>query len=303
MWGRIAVAFMLLCGAAIPAASRTLLWFVSDDEPSNDLLRVVLAAAGPDGPVRNASLAQALQGATEGDSVLLLAGGYPWRRNAVPPYLLQRAAELRLQLYLEFPESLGGFKPAPKPLPVTCVNASAGLNATTSTLDLLSTERSLCACEGATTPSTIRFTGSACGAGGKKVVWNAMRNVNPCGDCKGKTCNWSRSAEPPSWSVQWLGGCGVAPAMLSRLPTQLCSPHPTPAPPHPSPAPAPPTRSVKTSWKQRGVITTAAAAAFGLGFGQILLPQGQHQPPTPHSVDFSPPVHLTSHTIRHPLQY
>ena len=289
-----AVVLLLVCWCAVPATTtpangsaptrggRTL-WFVSE-EASNDLLRVVLEATGPNGHVRNASLTQALQGASEGDSVLLLAGGYPWHRTEVPPSLLHRTAELRLRLYLEFPESLDGFDltPAVAPPSTTCVNVSAGPNATSVVVvNFSSTERALCACQGATIPSTIRFTGSACGGDGK-VMWNSMRNMNPCADCKGKTCNWARSGEPAGWSTEWLGGCGVAPTALPLLPTYLCGPpspppHPAPAPaPAPPPAPPPPSPSVKTSWKQRGVITSAAATAFGLGFGQIMLPQGSY---------------------------
>eukprot|EP01047_Picozoa_sp_COSAG01_P088200 COSAG01_NODE_20643_length_943_cov_1.350711_1_plen_228_part_01 len=212
-------AFLLLlcCGLrAELAGGAVTLWFVTG-EPQNDLLGLLLASPPAAAHVRNASLAEALARAASGDALLLLAGGYPWQRTDVPATLLGRAAALDLRLYLEFPETLPGFVPAPA---AGCVNATPGNN--TLVASFPTHVRSLCACKGGATASTIELTGSACGAGGKSVIWNAIRNLDPCADCNGKQCTWSRATEPPAWSHEWLGDCGVAPSKLPSLPMQRC---------------------------------------------------------------------------------
>jgi hypothetical protein len=97
-----------------------------------------------------------------------------------------------------------------------------------------------------------------------------MENLTPCHDCVTDTCAWSAANQTATWKQLYTGSCGVAPSMLPDLPTHLCGGAVPTAPP------APPSRVAQVSWKKRAVVTTDAAASFGLVRDTILLPQGAY---------------------------
>lgn len=71
---------------------------------NNDLFRVM--TTGSVAYPRYDTTAQAIEAAPEGAGVLLLADGYPQNVTPIGPHLFDRAAEKKLRLFVEYPESL-----------------------------------------------------------------------------------------------------------------------------------------------------------------------------------------------------
>jgi len=79
--------------------------------PDNDLY-VALQKSGTRCP-RYSTAEEAIAKASSATAVLLLADGYPTRRTAVSPALLEQAFAKRLNVYIEFPDALPGMSMAP----------------------------------------------------------------------------------------------------------------------------------------------------------------------------------------------
>lgn len=92
-------------GYAADNASLNLVFACAAD---NDLYRVMTANkfVCP----RHASALQAVESATEGAGVLILADGYPGKTTELPPTLLKQAAQKKLRLYIEYPAAVPGLK-------------------------------------------------------------------------------------------------------------------------------------------------------------------------------------------------
>lgn len=75
-------------------------------EPANDLY--VAVDKGGSHPARFATAEEAVAQAQPGSGVLLLADGYPAKRNDVPDAVLQSARAKHLRVYIEYPRSLPG---------------------------------------------------------------------------------------------------------------------------------------------------------------------------------------------------
>jgi hypothetical protein len=264
--------------ALIPPSSSSgttpTLWFAdgpaaASSSDSNDLL--TLARQMMPSAVRTGSLDQIIAGASDGDAVLVLAHGYPWRHTDVPATLLAAARKKRLHLYMEYLQDLPSFNRRKPPHESSCLNTHAKLGGQVTT-NITTTVRSLCACEGpGAAPSTLRYTGRVCGAASSpSLLWERMENLSPCHDCATKTCEWSATNQTDAWTDQFTGSCGVAPSLLPELPTHICGAVPRPAPP------PPPSTVSQVSWKKRAVVTTDAAASLGLAIDTILLPQGAY---------------------------
>ncbi len=267
------------CSAAYAASTPTL-WFVEHAPPAsretdagdpsggNDLLGWVRQAM-PDA-VRTDSLDRIIAGASEGDAVLVLAHEYPWRHAEAPSAALLAAARTkRLHLYLEYLQDLDSFNRTHQPDKSACLDVQP---VDQIVVNISTAVRSLCACEGAGShPSTLQYTGRLCGdVSARSLLWEHMENLTPCHDCATKTCAWSAANQTAAWKQLYTGSCGVAPSMLPDLPTRLCGGVPPLVPP------APPSTVTQVSWKKRAVVTTDAAASFGLARDTILLPQGAY---------------------------
>ena len=118
--GRQQIAFILLIlsilvgvffGALHAGAEGKTLNLVFNCLPDNDLYRV-LADSGLKCP-RCDTPSDAVERAKPGSAVLILADGYPDKLTRIEPSILDRAAEKRLKLFIEFPESVPGLEFAP----------------------------------------------------------------------------------------------------------------------------------------------------------------------------------------------
>jgi hypothetical protein len=100
------VAFALYAGPHDARATQFPLSFCCQAE--NDLYRTMQAS----GVTCRAyhTPAEAVDAASDGSAVLILADGYPQTPTVVPPAVLQQAAKKRLRLYLEFPAELPDMK-------------------------------------------------------------------------------------------------------------------------------------------------------------------------------------------------
>lgn len=93
---------MLLPGYALAAEKAAQYFFCC--RVDNDLHQVL--GAGGAKPPRFDTPAAAVEAATSGAGVLILADGYPEKLTAVEPAVLEQAAKKHLRLYVEYPESL-----------------------------------------------------------------------------------------------------------------------------------------------------------------------------------------------------
>ncbi len=92
-------------GVALQARSGRLIFACS---PGNDLYKTVTASGKAYS--RYDSPAEAIEHATTGAGVLLLAEGYPGRTLQLEPALWDRAARKRLRVYIEYPAGLPGLE-------------------------------------------------------------------------------------------------------------------------------------------------------------------------------------------------
>jgi hypothetical protein len=200
---------------------------------------------------RHATAEAAITAAQSGDTVLLLADGYPTAPTAIAPELFALAKSKHLRVFVEFPKAV--------PEPVTLgseVNAGnmsfQRLVVTTDEFAGLARNRilyghgaqwlqagpwaghhsSASACKngsmsrvGSTVEATVkgswpelvcracqvRYSGTLCDQNGT-IIWNSVENMN-------NNQKWSRSSVD---SVQkWFGFCGISPTGMT-LPERLC---------------------------------------------------------------------------------
>lgn len=86
------------------SSGATSLVFACDE--GNDLFRALIA--GGVHPKRFDSASAAVDAASQGASVLILADGYPQRRTAVDPSVFEQAKSKQVQVLVEFPENVPG---------------------------------------------------------------------------------------------------------------------------------------------------------------------------------------------------
>ena len=103
-WGGVALVALLSAAAPLAAATPPDLVFACG--PSNDLYQV-LAASGHTYP-RRATPAEAVDAASGGDGVLVLAGGYPETLTEIPAVVYEAAAAKGVRLYVEYPATVPG---------------------------------------------------------------------------------------------------------------------------------------------------------------------------------------------------
>jgi hypothetical protein len=93
-------------GAADAEAANRGLKLVFACAADNDLYRVMTAAGGA--YPRYANAVEAVQGASNGAGVLILADGYPQKTTSIAPPVFGQAAQKNLRLYVEYPTALLG---------------------------------------------------------------------------------------------------------------------------------------------------------------------------------------------------
>lgn len=101
---RVAVLVSVVGFAAIAQGAPRLLFSASE---SNDLLQVAKATFGPQ-VVRFDSPQQAIEAATAGDALVIVADGYPETPSAVSKTDLQAIRDKNLRCYVEYPDFLRG---------------------------------------------------------------------------------------------------------------------------------------------------------------------------------------------------
>jgi hypothetical protein len=245
------------------------LWFVTGGAQNDvlDQLRASLPEAAQQ-RIRNTKLLRsALDTARDGDAVLVLAAGYPWRRTALPDDLYEVASFKHLQLFLEYPDAIADFdvfvtppQHAPRAptrctateTPMSCNNffapgatgclpQNSGLPGDSLPCQQLLLNVSAAECQGA---CEVQGQNGCCEyktAGTASVCeFYTFGSPIPCAD--GKSCD-------SSWDC--TGGA---------------------APPPPPPA----SITAQVSWKQRAVVTTDAAGRHGLSRGSIMMAQGAY---------------------------
>ena len=113
----LALSCSLLFGGANTAAPRLLLAC----EPANDLLAHIPAALKA---TRYASAAAAIGAAHSGDTVMVLADGYPTTPTVLSPALFATARARGVNLFVEFPAAVPGGAANPTG-PAVCITCPA----------------------------------------------------------------------------------------------------------------------------------------------------------------------------------
>eukprot|EP00808_Paulinella_micropora_P028763 g6053.t1 len=62
----------------------------------------------------------------------------------------------------------------------------------------------------------VKYSGSLC-PDGINIQWDGMEALDRRAGYNASQCTWTRPANDPTWSAQWLGSCGVVPIYVPEL--------------------------------------------------------------------------------------